>query len=83
MMAMVIECRERKRYAHAPIRKIIYGLIEEQDSMRIEYLPGFEFEHKSNYYAHLVANPNIATTFMSLPLLYKVIWVTTFFNDRC
>jgi hypothetical protein len=30
-------------------------------------LPGFELEHKSRYYAYLVANPEIARVFMSLP----------------
>jgi hypothetical protein len=29
MVAVVIECRKRKRYAHAPIEKISYGPIEE------------------------------------------------------
>jgi hypothetical protein len=38
MMAVVIECRKRKRHAHAPIGKISYGPIEERDTMRIEYL---------------------------------------------
>jgi hypothetical protein len=55
-----------------------YGLFEEVDN-----LPGFELEHKSKYYAHLAANPDIASTFMSLPLLYKITWVTTFVNERC
>jgi hypothetical protein len=54
------------------------GLFEEVDN-----LPGFELEHKSKYYAHLVGNPDIATVFMSLPLLYKITWVTTFVNERC
>jgi hypothetical protein len=38
MIAVVIECRKRKRYAHAPIGKICYSPIEERDRMRIEYL---------------------------------------------
>jgi hypothetical protein len=38
MMVVVIECRKRKRHAHAPIEKISYGPIEERDTMRIEYL---------------------------------------------
>jgi hypothetical protein len=54
------------------------GLFEEVDN-----LPGFELEDKFKYYAHLVANLNIATVFMSLPLLYKITWVTTFINERC
>jgi hypothetical protein len=29
MMAVVVECRKRKRHAHAPIGKISYGPIEE------------------------------------------------------
>jgi hypothetical protein len=51
----------------------------------VDNLPSFEFEHKSKYYVHLVVNPNIATTFMfmSLPLLYKITWVTNFVNERC
>jgi hypothetical protein len=54
------------------------GLFEEVDN-----LPSFELEHKSKYYAHLVGNSDIATTFMSLPLLYKITRVTTFINERC
>jgi hypothetical protein len=38
MMAVVIACRKRKRHAHAPIGKISYGLIEERDRIKIEYL---------------------------------------------
>jgi hypothetical protein len=43
------------------------GLFEEVDN-----LIGFELEHKSKYYAHLVANPNTVIAFMSLPSLYKI-----------
>jgi hypothetical protein len=119
MMAVVIECRKRKRHVHAPIAKISYGPIE-RDRVRIAYLNNkirkndvncvnmlrltkesffhfcdlvwscgllqdtiFELEHKSKYYTHLVANPNIATAFMGLPLFYKITWVTTFVNERC
>jgi hypothetical protein len=38
LMAVVIACRKRKRHAHAPIGKISYGLIEERDKIKIEYL---------------------------------------------
>jgi hypothetical protein len=55
-----------------------YSLFEEVDN-----LPGFELEHKSKYYTHLAANPDIATTFISLSLIYKITWVTTFVNERC
>jgi hypothetical protein len=54
------------------------GLLEEVDN-----LPGFKLEHKSKYYTHLVGNPDIATAFMSLSLLYKITWVTTFANEMC
>jgi hypothetical protein len=37
----------------------------------------------SKYYSHLVANTEIARAFMSLPLLYKISWVTSFVNDKC
>jgi hypothetical protein len=53
------------------------GLFEEVDN-----LPGFEIHHKSKYYAYLVANPHIARTFMNLPLLYKVSWVTSFVDEN-
>jgi hypothetical protein len=46
------------------------GLFEEVDN-----LLGFELEHKSKYFAYLVANPDIARTFMKLPLVYKISWV--------
>jgi hypothetical protein len=54
------------------------GLFEEVDN-----LLSFELEHKYKYYTHLVANPDIAIMFMSLPLFYKITWVTTFVNERC
>jgi hypothetical protein len=59
-------------------KALLEGLFEEVDN-----LPCFELEHKSKYYAHLVANPDIATTFMILPLLYKITWVITFVNEKC
>jgi hypothetical protein len=43
------------------------GLFEEVDN-----LLGFELEHKSKYFAYLVANPDIARAFMKLSLLYKI-----------
>jgi hypothetical protein len=49
----------------------------------VDKLPGLELEHKFKYYTHLVANPNIATTFISFPLLYKITWITTFVNKKC
>jgi hypothetical protein len=54
-----------------------HGLFEEMDNLH-----GFELEHKSMYYAHLVVNPMIARTFMNFPLLYKISWVTTFMNEK-
>ncbi|KAG8083998.1 hypothetical protein GUJ93_ZPchr0010g9550 [Zizania palustris] len=53
------------------------GLFEEVDN-----LPGFELEHKSKYFAYLVANPDIARAFMKLPLLYKISWISTFLNQN-
>ncbi|KAG8079490.1 hypothetical protein GUJ93_ZPchr0007g6091 [Zizania palustris] len=53
------------------------GLFEEVDN-----LPGFELEHKSKYFAYLVANPDIARAFMKLPLLYKITWISTFLNQN-
>jgi hypothetical protein len=52
------------------------GLFEEVDN-----IPGFELEHKSKYFAYLVANPDIARAFMKLPLLYNISWATTILND--
>jgi hypothetical protein len=36
----------------------------------VDNLLGFQVEHKSKYYAHLVAN--LARAFINLPLLYKI-----------
>jgi hypothetical protein len=49
------------------------GLFEAVDT-----LPGFEFEHKSMYFEHLVAHPGIARAYMNLPFEYKLSWVTRF-----
>jgi hypothetical protein len=38
MMAATIEFRKRKRHGHAPIGRINYGLIEDRDRSRIDYL---------------------------------------------
>jgi hypothetical protein len=54
-----------------------YGLFEEVDN-----LLGFELEHKSKYFTHLVDNPDIARVFIKLPLLYKISWVITFLNEN-
>jgi hypothetical protein len=48
----------------------------------INNLTCFELEHKSKYYAHLVANPDIASAFMKLTLPYKISWVTTFVSGK-
>jgi hypothetical protein len=56
---------------------LLDGLLEEVDN-----LPGFKIYHKSKYYAYLMANPDIATAFMNLPLLYKVSWVTSFIDEN-
>jgi hypothetical protein len=48
----------------------------------VDNLTGFELDHKSMYYTHLVANPNIARAFMKLPLPYKISWVTAFVNGK-
>jgi hypothetical protein len=63
--------------------KIAKKALPEDLFEEVDNLPGFELEHKSKYYAHLVGNSDIATAFMSLPLLYKITWVTTFINERC
>jgi hypothetical protein len=44
---------------------LLDGLFEEVDN-----LPGFEIHHKSKYYPYLVANPDIASVFMNIPLFY-------------
>ncbi|OEL30753.1 hypothetical protein BAE44_0008228, partial [Dichanthelium oligosanthes] len=54
------------------------GLFESVDN-----LPGFELEHKSMYYAHLVANPDIARAFINLPFNYKLLWISNFFSEKC
>jgi hypothetical protein len=56
---------------------LLDGLFEEVDN-----LPGFEVHHKSKYYPYLVANPDIASVFMNIPLLYKVSWVTSFIDEK-
>lgn len=38
IMAIVVETRKRKRYAHAPVGQITYGPIHERDRKRFEYL---------------------------------------------
>jgi hypothetical protein len=53
------------------------GLFEAVDS-----LPGFELEHKAEYYSYLLNNPNIAHGFMDAPLLFKLSMVTKFVNSN-
>jgi hypothetical protein len=53
------------------------GLFEEVDNFS-----GFEIHHKSKYYGYLVANPDIASAFMNLSLLYKVSWVISFVDEK-
>jgi hypothetical protein len=38
----------------------------------VDILSNFELEHKSKYFAYLVANPDILRAFMKLLLLYKI-----------
>ncbi len=47
----------------------------------VNNLPGFEHEHKSFYYAHLVNNPYVARAFYSLPFDHKLTWVAKFVSD--
>jgi len=58
-------------------RSLPNGLLQIVDS-----IPGFEHQHKSIYYAHLVANPDIARAFVDMPLLYQVSWVSKFVSDN-
>lgn len=53
------------------------GLFEAVDS-----LPGFELEHKSRYYSHMLGDPNLANGFMNVPVLYKITMVTDFMNKN-
>jgi hypothetical protein len=53
------------------------GLFEAVDT-----LSGFELEHKSIYFEHLVAHPGIARAYMNLPFEYKLSWVTRFVAER-
>jgi hypothetical protein len=48
----------------------------------MDNIPGFELLHKSQYYAHLVKNPNEARAFMELPLDYKLTWIAKFVSDN-
>jgi hypothetical protein len=48
----------------------------------MENILGFEIAHKSKYYSHLVANPNITYAFMDVPLLYKISMGTDFVNEK-
>lgn len=52
------------------------GLFEVVDSIL-----DFGIAHKSKYYSHLVANPNIVYAFMDVPLFYKISMVTNFVNE--
>jgi hypothetical protein len=45
------------------------GLFEAVDS-----LPGFQLNHKSQYYQHLVRHPNDAHAFVNLPFDWKLLW---------
>jgi len=45
-------------------------------------LPGFEYEHKSFYFLHLVNNAHIARAFSSLPIDHKITWMAKFVTDN-
>jgi hypothetical protein len=45
-------------------------------------LLGFETAHISLYYAYLVANPNMAKAFMTLPFDYKLSWGAMFISEK-
>jgi hypothetical protein len=49
----------------------------------VDTLPGLELQHKTKYYAHLVANPDSARVFINLPVEYKLSWVSTFVSENC
>jgi hypothetical protein len=53
------------------------GLFEAVDT-----LSGFELEHKSMYFEHLVAHPSIARAYINLPFEYKLSWITRFVAER-
>jgi phosphopantetheine adenylyltransferase len=75
-LATLADVIEEAALAKRTKKALSDDLVEEVDN-----LPDFEFENKSDYYTHLVTNPDIATVFMSLS--YKITWVTSFVNERC
>jgi hypothetical protein len=77
-LATLADAIEEAVLAKTTKKALSDDLFEEVDN-----LPDFEFENKSEYYTHLVTNPDIATVFMSLSFLYKITWVTSFVNERC
>jgi len=48
----------------------------------VNNLPGFEHEHKSFYFLHLVNNAHIARAFSSLPIDHKITWMAKFVTDN-
>ncbi|WVZ50451.1 hypothetical protein U9M48_001702 [Paspalum notatum var. saurae] len=48
----------------------------------VNTLPGFEHEHKSFYFEHLVNNPHIARAFNRLPFDHKLTWVAKFVSNN-
>jgi hypothetical protein len=64
------------------VAKMVKGNLPDGLFKEVDNLLDFEIHHKSKYYAYLVANPHIARAFMDLPLLYKVLWVTSFVDKN-
>jgi hypothetical protein len=63
------------------IKEVDAAKISPDGLFEVDNLPGFELEHKSKYFAYLVANPDIVRVFIKLSLLFKILWVTTFLNE--
>jgi hypothetical protein len=63
------------------IKEVDAAKISPDGLFEVDNLPGFELEHKSKYFAYLVANPDIVRAFIKLSLLFKISWVTTFLNE--
>jgi hypothetical protein len=53
------------------------GLFEAVDS-----LLGFQLNHKSQYYQHLVRHPNDAHAFVNLPFDWKISWFSSFVSEN-
>jgi hypothetical protein len=48
----------------------------------VDSLPGFQLNHKSRYYQHLVRHPNDAHAFMNLPFDWKLSWFSNFVGEN-